>query len=93
MPPGILVCSGRSFGSYSILKGVSEDESRGALMLSSGAFRTDRSDDATFDLSQLLSLADSPGQELTFTCAAPGTGERLAIDRNMDGILDGDEDN
>ena len=73
-----------------MVKGVIEAEQRGALMLPDGAFRTDRSDDAPVELNQLLSLADTQGQELTFTCAPPGTGERLAIDRDMDGVLDGD---
>ncbi|WP_455216871.1 hypothetical protein, partial [Kaarinaea lacus] len=31
------------------------------------------------------------GSALTFTCAAPGTGMRLALDRNNNGVLDGDE--
>ena len=27
-----------------------------------------------------------PGNSITFTCAAPGSGERLAFDRDEDGI-------
>ena len=59
-------------------------------MLPDGNFRTDRAEENNITVSQLLSLADTPGQELTFTCSAPGTGERLAIDRDMNGVLDGD---
>jgi hypothetical protein len=28
---------------------------------------------------------------LTYTCAPPGSGERIGIDRDLDGFLDGDE--
>src|SRR5262249_31309934 len=31
------------------------------------------------------------GNELTYTCVPPGSGERLGIDRDGDGFLDGDE--
>ncbi|HEU0031988.1 MAG TPA: beta-propeller fold lactonase family protein [Kofleriaceae bacterium] len=32
-----------------------------------------------------------PGAETTYTCVAPGEGVRVAIDRDLDGILDRDE--
>ena len=73
-----------------IVKGVLDDEPRGALMLPNGRFRTDRAADANVELSQLLTLADKPGQELTFTCTPPGSGLRMGIDRNLDMVLDGD---
>jgi hypothetical protein len=28
---------------------------------------------------------------LTYTCAPPGSGERIGIDRDLDGHVDGDE--
>jgi hypothetical protein len=31
------------------------------------------------------------GQEVTFTCVPPGSGVRMALDRDLDGVLDGDE--
>lgn len=31
------------------------------------------------------------GGELTCTCTPPGSGERAGIDRDEDGVLDGDE--
>ena len=73
-----------------IAKGIISDESRGAVMNASGTFTTDRSEDPDLSLERLLELSSSPGQEITFTCVAPGTGERLGIDRNLDGIRDGD---
>jgi YVTN family beta-propeller protein len=37
-------------------------------------------------------LATHTWTELTYTCVPPGSGERLAIDRDGDGLFDGDED-
>jgi YVTN family beta-propeller protein len=39
----------------------------------------------------LRALADTSGQEVTFTCVYPGGGRRLAIDRDLDGVLDASE--
>jgi len=36
----------------------------------------------------LRALAQTSGQEVTFTCMYPGGGRRLALDRNQDGVLD-----
>jgi YVTN family beta-propeller protein len=74
-----------------IVKGYIDGAARGALMLSNREFKSDKSDDATLSLAQLVELSKTPGQEMTFTCAAPLTGERLGIDRDLNGILDGDE--
>jgi len=41
--------------------------------------------------SSLLDLAGIPGGEVTFTCVPPGSGHRIGIDRDRDGVLDGDE--
>jgi hypothetical protein len=39
----------------------------------------------------LRAKAAVPGQEITYTCAPPGSGVRLAHDRDEDGVLDGFE--
>ena len=39
----------------------------------------------------LRMLAGTAGQELTYTCVPPGSGRRIGIDRDLDGVLDGDE--
>jgi hypothetical protein len=36
-------------------------------------------------------MVASTGGALTSTCAPPGSGERMGIDRDLDGALDGDE--
>jgi hypothetical protein len=74
-----------------VAKGVLEGQPRGALMQSNQRFKTDRAGQAGVGLDQLLELASEPGQEITFTCVPPGAGTRMAIDRDRDGILDGDE--
>ena len=65
-------------------------EQRGYLW-SGGAFVPDQAGkpaapDALLRLSALL-----PKHELTYTCVPPGSGRRVGIDRDLDGILDGDE--
>ncbi len=39
----------------------------------------------------LRGLARTPGQDVTFTCVYPGAGQRLALDRDLDGVLDENE--
>jgi hypothetical protein len=39
----------------------------------------------------LRALFESQDSELTYTCTPPGSGERMGIDRDGDGHLDGDE--
>ncbi len=75
-----------------VVKGTIAGESRGALLdTGTGNFRTDRADEPQLTLAQLLALAATPGQELTFTCAPFGSGERMALDRDLDGFFDSDE--
>jgi YVTN family beta-propeller protein len=68
-----------------IVKGVIDGVERGALRLSNGQFRTDRNE--LFSDAQIRSLAAT--QPLTYTCAPPGSGVRMGIDRDLDADLDG----
>src|SRR5690606_10019032 len=75
-----------------IVKGVVGGEPRGWLYdPASTSFLPDRVDAPTLAEAELLALAANPGQELTFTAAPPGSGRRMAIDRDLDGVLDGDD--
>ena len=74
-----------------VAKGRVEGRARGFLLTASGRFRSDRAEEPELDPEALRSLALIDGQELTFTCAPPGSGLRLAIDRDEDGFLDADE--
>jgi DNA-binding beta-propeller fold protein YncE len=42
-------------------------------------------------LDVLRGKVDAAGEALTFTCVPPGSGKRIGIDRDSDGILDSDE--
>jgi YVTN family beta-propeller protein len=74
-----------------IAKGRLNGEARGWLLLETDEFRSDRAGEAPVSFEALTAIADAPGQELTFTCAPPGAGVRMGIDRDLDGVLDGDE--
>ena len=55
----------------------------------SSAFRSDRAAEAPLTDAQLRAL--SAGQPVTYTCAPPSEGVRLALDRDGDGVFDQDE--
>jgi DNA-binding beta-propeller fold protein YncE/mono/diheme cytochrome c family protein len=74
-----------------VVKGVVGGEARGFLMNAAGRFQSDRAAEPPLTDSQRRALADTDGQELTYTCAPPGSGVRLALDRDEDGVFDRDE--
>lgn len=47
--------------------------------------------DAAITPSALRALANTAQQELTFTCVPPGSGTRIALDRDGDGVFNRDE--
>ncbi len=72
-----------------VVKGTIDGVARGGYRLSDGTFQMDRAGDVRAD-ADLRALAAS-GQELTYTCVPPGSGERMGVDRDEDGVLDRDE--
>jgi hypothetical protein len=75
-----------------VVKGTVAGEARGWLYdPASNAFMSDRVVEGLVSDAGLRSFADVAGQELTYTCVPPGSGERIGIDRDDDGIRDGDE--
>ena len=54
-------------------------------------FRADRAADAKRSLAQLQALAALPRNELTFTCVPYGSGMRVALDRDLNQVLNGDD--
>jgi len=72
-----------------IVKGVIAGEARGAVRLAGGNFQTDRNE--TLTDAQVRALANTAGQEITYTCVPPGSGERMGIDRDEDGFFDREE--
>jgi len=55
------------------------------------AFHGDRSDETPLGLEGLLDRYKRNGEPITFTCVPPGDGLRSALDRDLNGHLDGDE--
>ena len=54
-------------------------------------FQSDKAVEPLLDRADLEALITGPGQYLTFMCTPWGSGTRIGIDRDSDGILDGDE--
>jgi thrombospondin type 3 repeat protein len=69
-----------------IVKGSVGGVARGWKRLVSGLFQDDHGD--TISDSSLRALASTEGP-LTYTCAPPGSGTRMGIDRDEDAALDG----
>ena len=73
-----------------IVKGTVAGESRGWFMdNTTGLFNPDKLAEPALTDTALRDLA-GPGQGLTYTCAPPGSGTRMGIDRDEDGTLDRD---
>jgi len=73
-----------------IAKGSTEGVSRGwCYDRNLSGFQSDRRSE-TLSPDALIDLAGA-GRELTFTLVSRGTGQRLGIDRDGDGLYDGDE--
>ncbi|WP_422723952.1 YncE family protein [Hyalangium rubrum] len=63
----------------------------GFLYAGGGQFARDRQALPNLHDIALRAAVISGGGVLTYTCAPPGTGRRIGIDRDLDGFLDGDE--
>jgi YVTN family beta-propeller protein len=63
---------------------------RGYLYIG-GQFVRDEAGKPPISDGALRNQADHGGQEVTYTCMPPGSGVRAALDRDLDGVLDGDE--
>jgi hypothetical protein len=75
-----------------VVKGVLHGTARGwrydAVV---GVFRGDRAADGTWTALDLQNLAAAGSATLTFLGVLPGHGQRHGVDRDGDGVLDGDE--
>jgi hypothetical protein len=73
-----------------VAHGVVEGEARGYLFVpEQRAYVDDRG--AQLSPRELRRQARRRGQQLTFTCVYPQGGVRIGIDRDLDGIRDGEE--
>jgi hypothetical protein len=53
-----------------------------------GLFTSDKVETPPLTDTTLRELSGQQGQELTYTCVPPGSGHRMGIDRDDDGIVD-----
>jgi hypothetical protein len=60
-------------------------------MYSGGAYAPDTAGGASLSSAALRGTVSAPHASVTFTCAPPGSGVRIAMDRDSDGTLDGNE--
>jgi DNA-binding beta-propeller fold protein YncE len=75
-----------------VVKGGGTQGERGYFYdAASGRFIGNRRSDPPLSDARLRQLAAQKGGELTYTCTPPGSGVRIGIDRDEDGVLDGDE--
>jgi DNA-binding beta-propeller fold protein YncE len=74
-----------------IATGFIQGETRGYLLTKNGTYRSDKALEAKLTKAQLLHLGRQPGHQLTFTCVVPGRGWQMALDADLDSILNSDE--
>ncbi|MGI9264322.1 MAG: hypothetical protein ACR2QU_05300, partial [Gammaproteobacteria bacterium] len=74
-----------------VASGVIDGVARSWTMEQNGQFRPDTVTEALIGRSELQSLVSDPDDRLTWMCTPWGSGERIGIDRDLDGVLDGDE--
>ncbi len=70
---------------------VAKQHGQGFLYKGTGQFIPDQAILAPLSSADLQARVSANGGEITYTCVPPGSGRRLGIDRNANGILDGDE--
>ncbi|HYG62061.1 MAG TPA: hypothetical protein VEL74_05740, partial [Thermoanaerobaculia bacterium] len=66
-------------------------EEAGFLYKGAGLFESDRRGLPPIPAAVLRSLATDLGRPVTYTCVPPGSGKRVGVDRDGDGVWDGDE--
>ncbi|NNF51420.1 MAG: hypothetical protein HKN59_03180 [Gammaproteobacteria bacterium] len=74
-----------------VAQGVIDGERRGWLMDQGGDFLPDRASGEILTRAELESQVDTADESLTFMCVPWGSGVRIGLDRDLDGILNGDE--
>ncbi len=67
------------------------DAEAGFVYIGSGSFKRDRQAQSPVSEAWLRNLTTYFGVPVTYTCAPPGSGTRIGVDRDGDGAWDGDE--
>ncbi len=74
-----------------VAKGLLAQQEVGFLYLGGGLFKSDRKAVPPITDAALRTLVVARNGVLTYTCTPLGSGQRIGIDRDLDGVLDGDE--
>jgi YVTN family beta-propeller protein len=74
-----------------VAKGRLAGHDVGFLYLGGGQFKSDRAAVPPITDTALRTLVTAGEGALTYTCTPPGSGQRIGLDRDLDGVLDGDE--
>lgn len=74
-----------------VAKGRIVNQEVGYLYVGDGDFMPNRAGDPTISDLALRAAVIAANRELTYACVPPGSGLRIALDRDSDGFLDGDE--
>jgi hypothetical protein len=74
-----------------VAKGSVNSRQAGFLYLRNGQFKSDRQAIPQIPEGTLRTLVAATDGVLTYTCTPPGSGVRIGIDRDLNGVLDGDE--
>jgi DNA-binding beta-propeller fold protein YncE len=74
-----------------VAKGRVSHVEAGFLYLGGGRFKSDRQAVPPVQDSTLRAAVVAGDGVLTYTCTPRGSGQRMGIDRDLDGVLDGDE--
>jgi DNA-binding beta-propeller fold protein YncE len=70
---------------------VAKNRLSGFLYVGNGKFKVSRKGKLTIPDMLLRTSAHLPDGEITYTCTPPGSGVRIGIDHDEDGVLDGDD--
>ncbi len=74
-----------------IVKGMDGSTAFGAVRLPNGTFQRDDIDVSPLSQADLLTLAETAGQELTFTAVPLGSSRRMGVDHDDDRVLDAND--
>ena len=86
----VAIANGSPFAELIAWQSPADGRARGYRLVSGTTFESDISNDTTA-LANLTAAAQG-GEPVTFTLVGNDMGTRLALDRNGNGVLDGDED-
>jgi DNA-binding beta-propeller fold protein YncE len=75
-----------------VAKAFVDGTNRGYFYVGSNTFITDRAKQPYIDAASLQAIGTAQANNsVTYTCVPPGSGLRIGVDRDLDGILDGDD--